>query len=491
MNKESHLECVLTNQEMQEVDRLTITRGTPGICLMKNAGRVIADWIQRHWLKRPVVILCGPGNNGGDGVMVAYHLQRLGWQEVTLLALSEFQGDARLAFMMWAGQAPSPATPETLSRALAPHSIVVDALFGTGLKRPLEGQTRQLVESLSATSHPVIAIDIPSGIDGNTGTVMGTAIRADFTLTFLRKKPGHVVLPGRAYCGEVFVCEIGLDSSTLEIIRPQMVENTPRLWFDHLPQPDPSSHKYTRGHAVVLGGSQMTGAARLATHACQRIGTGMVTLACTSDREELYRSVMISPIVEVISDRESFSQLLAKRYRSGILIGPGSGVSPLIAELIVSALETRLPCVLDADALTLLSHTPLPLHPLVILTPHEREFSRLFPALSTLPRLQKVQQAAALWQCVVVLKGNDTLIASPEGALAITTNGCPYLASAGTGDVLAGLITGLLAQGMPPFQSACAATWIHNSAAHHLNAGLIADDLPQAIPSVLQTLNRR
>ena len=486
LSKESYLECVLTNQEMQAVDRLTIERGTPGILLMKNAGSVIAEWIDARWSKRPVVILCGPGNNGGDGVMTALRLRRLGWEDVTILALNEFQGDARLAQAMWAGPPPLRADADVLRESLSSKTLVIDALFGTGLTRPLQGRPLGLAQILNHASHTVIAIDIPSGVNASTGTV-GAAIRANFTLTFFRKKPGHLLLPGKSYCGETRVCDIGLDPSTLEIIRPQIVENSPRLW--RLPRPDVDSHKYTRGHAVVVGGSQMSGAARLATHACQRIGAGMVTLACTPDREEFYRSTMVSPIVESVSNREDFSRLLTKRSRRGVLIGPGCGLSPLMAELIASALDSRLPCVLDADALTLLSTHPRPVHPHVVLTPHEREFARLFSSSSS--RLENVRQAAAESGCVILLKGNDTLIASPDGRVAITTNGCPQLATAGSGDVLSGLIVGLLVQGMTPFDAACAAPWIHNAAAHRLKAGLIADDLPKAIPPVLQDLQRK
>ena len=492
--------CLLTNQAMSTADRLTIEGGIPGITLMEQAGQTIAAVVQQQWSPRPVVVLCGPGNNGGDGFIAAQTLREMGWSEIEILTLNDLEtvrGDAALAAGRWAGKPPERVTPEKLIDLLQSHPVVIDALFGAGLTRPLEGLAYDLVTVMNQYHASVLAVDIPSGIDGDSGEIRGIAPYATITVTFFRKKPGHLLLPGRLHVGKVIVTDIGIPDSVLSSIQPQYFENHPDQWLSSLIWPTAMSHKYTRGHALIVGGNQTTGAARLATRGCQRLGIGMVTLACEPQVTSFYRSVMLSPIVEEIRDGESFSHLLMQRYRTSVLVGPGNGISELIKDLTHRAILSTLPCVLDADALSVYADDSQVLFKLLaskeqdsVLTPHDREFTRLFD-IHAGSRLERARAGARACSAIVLLKGADTVIAAPDGRAAINTNAPPELATAGTGDVLAGIIVGLLAQGVPGFEAACAGSWIHGAAAAKIGIGLIADDLPDVLPAILTSLKAR
>src|SRR5262245_516598 len=272
---------LLTNAQMSEADRLTIAGGTPGAVLMENAGRAVADYVASLGSPEPVVMVCGPGNNGGDGVVAARALADRGCR-VRLLLLGELEwlkGDAAEAAKRWHGPV-EPAEPD----ALLPAGIIVDALFGAGLDRPVEGAALAMIEAMNATDAPIIAVDLASGINGTTGAVMGAAVKATASVTFFRRKPGHVLLPGRMHCGDVLVADIGIRSEVLERIRPQTVINQPASWRHLLPSPRIDGHKYSRGHAVVVsGGPSFTGAARLAARGALRAGAGLVTIASPPD----------------------------------------------------------------------------------------------------------------------------------------------------------------------------------------------------------------
>ena len=489
---------LLTLQEMAYADRLTISRGTPGLTLMHNAGRAVAQAIQKKWSSCPVLVLCGPGNNGGDGFTAAQELWRYGWQNIRLLTLTPLEylrGDAALAAQEWKGTPPQQADPESLSSALQKEkdTIVIDAIFGAGLTRELSGLAYILVEILNTFRPRLVAVDIPSGVDGDSGLMKSIAPYADMTVTFCRKKPGHLLLPGRHHAGEVLVADIGIPESIITEIQPRIFENTPRLWIKTFPFPTPMSDKYTRGHAVVVGGNTTTGAARLASCGCQRIGTGMVTLACMPEVSTLYRSVMLSSLVELFSNTDSLASLLSQRRRQSVLIGPGHGLDQKTKDFTQAVLHSGLKCVLDADALTVFEDKPEDLFDMldsrVIMTPHIREFERLFPIPNPI-KWQRVQDATQRCGSIILLKGADTVIASPDGRIAINTNAPPHLATAGSGDVLAGMIVGLLAQGMESFEAACAACWLHGAAAKTLGLGMIAEDIPKALPQVLLHLNQ-
>lgn len=479
---------LLTTAEMYRADSLAAAAGVPGPVLMENAGRAVAEAILVRWTARPTVVLCGPGNNGGDGFVVARHLAAAGWPvRLGLLEPREaLRGDAVGAAAAWSG-AVEPATPALLTE----RSLVVDALFGAGLARPLEGVALALVRAMAGRE--VVAVDVPSGVSGDSGAVLGDAPAACLTVTFFRRKPGHLLLPGRARCGETLVADIGVPAGVLDTIRPAAWANGPALWGARYPWPRLDGHKYQRGHALLLGGARMTGAARLAARAALRVGAGLVTLASPPAAVPIYTAAWPSLIVEPLEDAEAFAALLADGRRNAVLLGPGGGVGPVLAAAVEAALSAGRACVLDADALTSFAGRAERLfgrlHGRCLLTPHEGEFARLFGALPG-DKLARARAAAAQANAVVLLKGADTVIAAPDGRAVVNANAPPDLATAGSGDVLAGLALGLLAQGLDAFDAGCAAAWLHGAAGALVGPGLVADDLPEALPAVLRALKQ-
>ncbi len=437
--------------------------------------------------------MCGPGNNGGDGFVAARYLQERGYS-VRL----GFDGDeARLPADASAMAGRYEGTREPLDAALLGGAdVVVDGLFGVGLARPIEGKLARLIESVNASNLPVIAIDVPSGIDGTTGEVRGTAIRATATVTFFRLKPGHFLLPGRLHCGEVRLADIGIPASVLGTIAPKTFTNELALWRAKFPWPGPTSHKYARGHAVVVSGPvYCTGAARLGARGALRIGAGLVTVASPRDALEVNAAQLTAIMVREAGDARGLATLLSDRRKNAVLIGPGAGVGESTKEMVLAALRSDAAAVLDADALTSFAEEPGGLFAgiagragPVVLTPHDGEFARLFPDLDAMSKLERARMGAARAGAILVLKGADTVVAAPDGAASINAMTSPFLATAGTGDVLAGMILGLLAQAMPAFEAASAAVWLHGAAAVAFGPGLIAEDLPETLPKVLRDL---
>ncbi len=465
---------------MSEADRLTIAGGIPGPDLMETAGRAVADAICLRWPACPVSVLCGPGNNGGDGFVVARLLAERGWPvRLALLgSRSALKGDAAHHAALWTGPV-EPVSPQSLVGA----QLVVDALFGAGLARPLTGAA---AETLRAIACPVVAVDTPSGVHGDTGAVLGYAARAALTVTFFRLKPGHLLYPGRGLCGETLCADIGIVPGVLDRIQPLTRRNTPSGWS--LPSRGADDHKYRRGHCLVATGI-MPGAARLAAHAALRAGGGLVSVAVAPARIAEVAAMPAAVIVRHSADLPSFVRLAAEQRVTSLILGPGAGADGRTRRRVLAALATGKALVLDADALTAFAGEParlleaLPASP-VVLTPHEGEFGRLFPEIAG-DKLSRARHAAANSGAVVLLKGADTVIAAPDGRAAINGNAPPWLATAGSGDVLAGVIGGLLAQGMPPFEAACAGAWLHGAAARIGGEGLIADDLLDALPSAI------
>ncbi|MSP42534.1 MAG: NAD(P)H-hydrate dehydratase [Alphaproteobacteria bacterium] len=486
--------ALLSVAEMYEADRLAITGGIAGIELMERAGLACALAIAGRWPRGRVCVLCGPGNNGGDGFVAARHLARRGWQ-VTLGLLgpvSALKGDAALAAAQWDG--PIAWLTTALIR---PGDLIVDALFGAGLTRPLQGVALELIQTVRREGNPVCAIDVPSGVHGDTGRVLGGAMRADLTVTFFRRKPGHLLLPGRELSGEVRVADIGTPLTVLDDIAPRAFANAPALWGAHFPQRGPDDHKYTHGHAVVAGGGlAVTGATRLASIAALRIGAGLVTVAAPQDAFAAYAASLTAVMNRKVDGAAELDKMLADRRLNAALLGPGLGVGQAARDKIAVARGHGVCTVLDADALTSYEETPQALFNLLdekcVLTPHEGEFSRLFPdlalKLSGEDRSSRARAAASRCGAVIVLKGADTVIAAPDGRAAINENAPPWLATAGSGDVLAGFVLGLLAQGMPAFEAACAAVWCHGACANTVGRGLIAEDLAPAMPTVFRLL---
>jgi NAD(P)H-hydrate epimerase len=484
--------ALLTPAEMYRADALAVKAGVPSLTLMENAGRAVADEIARRFGARPVTVLAGPGNNGGDGFVVARHLRAWGWP-VDILSFcrtTEYRGDAAHMAALWG------ADSGRLNDAkLRENTLIIDALFGAGLSKPLPPEAASLAEQAARMRLPVVAIDVPSGLDGATGKPLGACFQADLTITFFRKKPGHVLAPGRFLCGETVVAEIGIPDSVLKEIAPKAHENG----VPELKKRAQSAHKYTSGHAVIVSGDAThTGAARLAAMAALRTGAGLVTLASPANALIVNASHLTAIMLAEADDAASLARLLSDRRKNAVCIGPAAGVGEKTAEETIACLESGASVVLDADALTSFAETPDVLfkliakhpHRSVVMTPHEGEFGRLFKDLAEEgeSKIERARKAAAHSGAVIILKGPDTVIASPDGLAAVNTNAPPSLATAGSGDVLAGIITGFLASEpeRSAFEMACAGVWIHGEAARRLpRAGLIAEDLPAEIPAVL------
>jgi NAD(P)H-hydrate epimerase len=472
---------------MYRADSLAMQGGVPGLTLMEAAGTAIARAIRRRYRPRSVAVLCGPGNNGGDGFVVARLLAMEGWPvRLGLLGAPEaLKGDAGANAARWRG----PIHP-LAADFLAGDPLVVDALFGAGLARPLDGIARTLIEAINARDLPCIGVDVPSGVHGDSGEVLGVAPRCRLTVTFFRAKPGHLLLPGRALCGELIVADIGIPAATLGEIRPATFANAPALWREHLPRVAFAGNKYHRGHAVVVGGEEMTGAARLAAESARRIGAGLVTIAAAPSVHAIYAAGRPGTIVARIADTAALKALCSDPRRNVLLIGPGAGVSAQTRDRVSMLLGLAKPCVLDADALTVFRDDPEGLFAAIkgpcVLTPHEGEFARLFPDPGD--KLTRARAAAARSGAVLLLKGADTVIAAPDGRAVINKNAPAELATAGSGDVLAGMVLGLLAQGVPAFAAAAAAVWLHGHTAQLVGPGLIAEDLIDALPQALAGL---
>jgi hydroxyethylthiazole kinase-like uncharacterized protein yjeF len=491
---------LLTTAEMAEADRLAIAGGIAGIRLMENAGRAVADIVTRTCARvAPMVaIVAGPGNNGGDGFVCARILAGRGYP-VRLLLLGDrvhLKGDAAEAARQWQGPTEA-ATPGALQGA----ALIVDALFGAGLDRPVEGPARAMIDAINASGVPVVAVDLPSGINGNSGAVMGAAVKASQTVTFFRKKPGHLLLPGRLHCGSVEVADIGIPVAVLDSIRPTITVNAPALWAHQFPIPQAGGHKYRRGHAgVVSGAVSHTGAARLAARGALRAGAGLVTIASPRDALAVNAASNLAIMVRSIDGAGELTEWLSDPRLNAIVLGPGGGVGQPMREMVLAALAGERAVVLDADALTSFAEAPETLFAAIkgrgpsptVLTPHEGEFARLFrngsQDIELISKSERAKAAATVSGATVLLKGSDTVVATPEGRVSITENAPPWLATAGSGDVLAGFVAGLLAQGMPGFEAAGAATWLHGETGTEAGPGLIAEDLPDALRAVYRRL---
>lgn len=488
---------LLTSAEMSEADRLTIAGGVPGSALMEAAGRAVADAVSGRRQGRGVTVVAGPGNNGGDGFVAARILAERGTPVRVILvgACARLKGDAAAAAARWTGPVEIAS-----DAALDPDRVVVDALFGAGLDRPVTGVAQATIASMNAVRVPVIAVDLPSGVNGTTGQIMGVAVKATHTVTFFRRKPGHLLLPGRLHCGTLEVADIGIPSRVLGTVAPQTFANEPDLWRRAFPAPRPDGHKYARGHAVVVsGGLSTTGAARLAARGALRAGAGLTTIASPSDALAVNAASNLAVMVRPVDGAAELAGFLADKRRNVVVLGPGGGVGADMRAQVMATLGTETAVVLDADALTSFADQAEALFNLVggrsapvLLTPHEGEFLRLFNTIDKdaklHSKLERARAAAVRSNAVVLLKGADTVVAAPDGRASIAANAPAYLATAGAGDVLAGMIAGLMAQHMPAFEAANAAVWLHGEAAAAVGPGLIAEDLPEALPGIYRRL---
>ena len=484
---------LLNVDEMYKADAAAVDGGVASLDLMEAAGTAITAEIQARWDQRPLVVLAGPGNNGGDGFVAARILADAGWPvRVALLGAREkLKSDAAVNAERWQGE-----VEDLGAGVLDDAPLVVDALFGAGLTRPLDGPALDVIRLINDRRLDCIAVDVPSGVHGDSGQIMGAAPRASATVTFFRAKPGHYLLPGRELVGDLIVADIGIPESVLDKIGPKNFLNGPELWLDGFPWPDATDHKYSRGHAIVAGGPEMTGAARLAAMGARRLGAGLVTIATPPEAFDIYASEEPGTLVKAVEDDAGFRELLADPRKNAVLAGPGAGVSETTRERVLAALETGKSVVVDADGLSAFADGPDTLFRAIngpcLLTPHEGEFKRLFDLEGD--KLTRCRAAARLSGATVLLKGADTVIAEPgnkaRGRAVINATGTPDLATAGSGDVLAGMALGLLTQGMNALDAGSAAAWLHGALAEEIGAGLIAEDLPENLPKALQKLRK-
>jgi len=478
---------------MRAAEQTYFSQGNDSYALMCTAGTAVADAIKRSHAVDigDVLILCGLGNNGGDGFVIADLLHRAGYQVrvAAMRAVQDYEGDAARAAGAWAAkQAVLPFDPSGLSKP----ALVVDALFGIGLDRKIDGKAAAMIDWVNRSGAEIWSVDIPSGISANDGRVLGTAVAASHTVTFGWPKTGHLMVHGRAHCGMLHVAPIGLDRTLLPPGHA-VFRNDVGFWGSVLPRPGPLDHKYSRGHAVVIGGGEMPGAGRLAAMAARRIGAGMLSVAAPASTLPLYMADQPGIIAKPATRPEDLIEILMDRRISAVLVGSGLVPSAATREAVITTLSAGRPTLVDGGGLTAFADRPDDLFTLgrgdVVLTPHEGEFSRLFPDLGPdLGKLERARRAASRAKAVIVLKGADTVIAAPDGRIVINDVASPYLATAGSGDVLAGLVLGLLAQGMLTYPAAAAAVWFHGKAGLALGPGLIAEDLPGAIPALLREL---
>lgn len=513
---------LLTNAAVREADTRAIAGGVSGQELMERAGRALAHHAA-EWAGpgKSLAVVCGPGNNGGDGFVAARVLAGEGFR-ITVFLLGKqaaLHGDAAWAASQWEGEV-RPLAALDLSNV----DLVIDALFGIGLSRDLDGEAATAIAAINASPAVVVAADIPSGVDGDTGAIRGIAISADATVTFARRKPGHLLLPGKLQCGQVSVADIGISDVIVAALASPYAVNTPGFWLPAYRRPAPAGHKYGRGHAVVVsGGIAATGAARLSARAALRVGAGLVTVASPPAALAVNAAQLTAIMVRSVDGADGFKTMLADERLNALVIGPGAGVGDATRAMITVAAEAGRALVIDADGLTSFADEPVKgdavaceapgdvdtaeagrtrldrLCALIkakatptVLTPHDGEFARLFKGLNDVAKasskLERAVAAARHTGAIVVLKGADTVIAAPDGRAVINDNGTPWLATAGSGDVLAGFIAGLLAQGMPCLEAAAAGVWLHGAAARAFGPGLIAEDLPETLPAVLKRL---
>eukprot|EP01013_Petalomonas_cantuscygni_P025768 TRINITY_DN4785_c0_g1_i1.p1 TRINITY_DN4785_c0_g1~~TRINITY_DN4785_c0_g1_i1.p1 ORF type:complete len:481 (+),score=74.73 TRINITY_DN4785_c0_g1_i1:617-2059(+) len=472
---------ILTPQQMRAAEEDLFSKGTDSFDLMQRAGNAVAEFVHAKWPEGRIQVLCGRGGNGGDGFIAAAKLAKL-WREVEVFCLvgkEALTGDAAKAAAGWDGEI------KLLETALeAPHDIVLDALFGGGLSRPLDGIAAKLAER----GGRVVSIDVPSGIDGESAKPLGPCFRAEGTITFAALRPAHVLLPGAVYCGGVFVADIGVPVQT------QLLENSPLLWGRNLPQPGQGSHKHARGHlAVVSGNAASTGAARLAGRAGLRAGAGLVTLLSPPDAVAINASHLTAIMLKEVANAEQLRETIESA--STVILGPAAGINTGTRKNVECLLSTDAKAVLDADALTVFADDHDALYKQLraddLITPHIGEFKRIFGDLleTEVNKVEATRQAAQMAGCVVLLKGPDTVIAKPDGMAIVNTHATRWLATAGSGDVLAGIAGGLMAQGVDTFTAAAMASWLHGEAGRRVGAGLISEDLEAQLPDILSALH--
>ncbi len=510
---QGHMPELLSADQMQAVDRRAAESGVDTYTLMQAAGRAVANQVLAIAPRAPVItILVGTGNNGGDGYIAATELSRLGCDVMIIGLAREPRAGSDAARAKASCPIPDiriaadvERLPDDVVARMATSDVIVDALFGAGLARPISGSYRLLIQELAkvqeTTDVHVLAVDLPSGLDGNSLIAQDVAVRADSTVTFFRYKLAHIVSTGRQQCGDIVLCQIGLTRRHLQSDVAYVRLNSPPEFVEHLPVLPVDTHKYTRGAVLVRGGPmECTGAARLSADAALRCGAGLVTLATRSNALAINAAHLTAVMLTVCDDNDAWQQLLEDTRWRVVVLGPGNGVDQAMRDAVLAALSSKLSCVLDADALSCWQGHRESLYAALcnagqtpVLTPHAGEFERLFGVDQSTPqgsqtKIARAQAASARTGSVIVFKGADTVIASPDGRVSINNNAPPWLATAGAGDVLAGIIAALIAQGMPSFEASRAAVWVHGEAAVNLRCPMTAEQLAPAAADVLSGL---
>jgi len=464
---------ILTVDQMYFADKECNAKIMPEMQLMENAGFAAACQIARNYHKCPTLVLCGTGNNGGDGFVVARILQQWGWSVEVALTDSEerLSPAARINAEKFHGLKRQ-LSFKRLKRLNQTGGLIIDAVFGIGLSRPVQTDIADFFNAVNETDLPCVALDIPSGIHADTGEVLETAPFCDMTITFCRPKVGHFLYPGKEYTGQLVVCPIGIPDEMIKNTGVSLYENTPELFS--LPQTGPYDHKYSRG-AVLIRAGKMTGAARLASLASRRAGAGLTAVSCSTQTYPFFAADTAGTVLQIADTKEDFSDQIASKKIAAAVIGMGADKEDSTKAFLHLIANTGKPFVADAGALPFIKGIKKRSN--AVITPHNGEFEQLFPELKGQNRLFQALTAAKTLGCTVVLKGADTIIASPQEKAAINVTDCFDLATAGSGDVLDGIIGAMLAKDLPPFEAACAGVWLHSRAAEKAGKNMIAEDI--------------
>ncbi|MBR1777837.1 MAG: NAD(P)H-hydrate dehydratase [Alphaproteobacteria bacterium] len=464
---------ILTADQMYRADKETHAKIMPEIQLMENAGFAAACQITKNYHKCPVLVLCGTGNNGGDGFVTARLLHQWGWPvEAALIGPEEkLPPAARQNAEKFHGPKKQ-LSFKRLKQLEQTGGLIIDAVFGIGLSKPVQNDVADFFNAVNESALPCIALDIPSGIQADTGEILGTALFCEMTITFCRPKIGHFLYPGKERIGRLVVCPIGIPDAIVAAAEPAFYENTPELFS--LPEATPYDHKYTRGTVLVRAG-KMTGAARLAALAGRRSGAGLVAVSCPTQSYPIFATDLPGTVIYPADTPDEFANQIKASKTSAAVIGMGAFKENDIKAFLHLIADSEKPFVADAGALPFIKSVKKRSH--AVITPHAGEFIRLFPELKGQNKLTQALTAAEILDCTVVLKGADTIIASPKGKAALNATDCFDLATAGSGDVLDGIIGAMLARGLPPFEAACAGVWLHSRAAEKAGKNLIAEDI--------------
>ena len=482
---------IFNSEEMRRFEREQFLKKN-SYSFMQKAGKRVFEFISNNFKnKKSIIVLCGPGNNGGDGFVIARHLMNHGYSVKVYIYFGEnfYKGDALKALKEFKGE-----LKKIDLFKLQNNALIVDALFGIGLKRNIRGTLSTVFRKINKSNNPVVSVDISSGVCSNTGEILGNALKADFTITFHRKKIGHVIGFGKQFCGKLKVVDIGFSQKKLQT---SCWENSPDLWKKYFPWKKTFGHKYSRGRVIVYGGQkEFTGATILSAQAALRTGTGSVKIVCSKNTLHIYSIKFPSALKKEINNIHLLEDFLKKEKITSLLIGPGAGSSKKIKEITKLILKKVKYVVLDADALTCFRGDLKSLYSLLnrdkIITPHIGEFHKIFPNIKkNLNNIDKALIASKLIRSNIILKGPNTIIASYNKKIVINDHASPELAVIGSGDVLSGLVTSLIGQKkMDPFLAGCAATWLHGDIARHYGKGLIAEDLVIGISDALKRLKK-